>query len=178
MFTLFRREKKAEPPSEPAPERKPVVLSGAHLREAYRSTLELPVMFLRTDKKAARRVGIARDLSAGGMKLYAERALEPGTPVELKFTLPSSFLDAFIRHVKVIETSPFGERQRTVKKTVKPFGDFQLKGTVVRVFPQPDGKTAHGIKFEELDQRIAEEISRFNHYWQLWQLRKFKEAEA
>ena len=150
---------------------------GAQQRQTYRSPVQIPVSYvIPTDRRPHRRIGIARDISAGGMKLMVDRPFEPGTPIELRFTLPNKFLDTFAKEVKETEVSPFGERMRKVQKTVRPFEEIEQKATIVRA--TPDGiKHALAIKFNEVDRRTEEEIARFNHYWQLYQVRRRKELE-
>lgn len=118
-----------------------------------------------------------RDISAGGMHLVTDRQLAVGTTIELKFTLPSRFLEAFARDVKVNEVSPFGDRVRKVRKTIRPFEAMELTGTVVRSAALGE-EFANGIRFTGIERRTEEEIQRFNHYWQLSEVRRLKELDA
>jgi c-di-GMP-binding flagellar brake protein YcgR len=169
--------RKAEQPAKVA--KKPAVdliPANAPKRDAFRSPIELPVTYTRIDRQGSRRVAVMRDLSAGGMRLMTMRAMDPGTELELRFTLPSSFLDAFSTKMSVTEVSPFGARVKKTEKTVRPFAEITLRGTVMRAFL--DGtKVAHGVKFLDITEGQKEEIERFNHYWQLWQRRKIADAD-
>lgn len=173
---FFGRARKPAEPAKAAKRPADMIPANAPKREAYRSPIELPVTYTRLDRQGSRRTAVMRDLSAGGMRLMTTRAMDPGTELELRFTLPSSFLDAFSTKVNVTEVSPFGPRQRKTEKTVRPFAEITLRGTVMRAFI--DGtKIAHGVKFLDVTPGQKEEIERFNHYWQLWQRRKIAEAE-
>lgn len=172
MF-LFGKERKAVP----QPAKRPAVASGAQKRGAFRAAVNLPVSFLiPTDRRPHRRIGIMKDVSVGGLRLVADRGFVAGTPIEMRFTLPSKFLDAFSKEVSETVVSPFGERIRKVRKTVRNFDEMLVSGLIVRSSPL-DEKFALAIRFVDIDRRTEEEIARFNHYYQLWQVRKHKEKE-
>ncbi len=174
MF-LFGRERKAAKKAQA--KAAPAGALGAQKRQAFRNEIHMQVSYLiPTERTPHRRIGIARDISAGGMKLMTERGFQAGTHLELRFTLPNKFLDAFAQEVKKTEVSPFGERLRKVQKAVRHFDEMEIPATIVR--STPDGeKFALAIRFNKLDHHTEEEIARFNHYWQLWHVKKRKDAE-
>ena len=174
MF-LFARERKVA--RKPPPVETTATTTAAQKRRAFRSAVHLPVTFIvQTDRRPRRRFGIMQDISSGGVRLTANRAFPAGTPVELRFTLPNEFLAAFAVDVIERESSPFGDRLRRVHKTVRDFEAMALQGTIIRTTPEAE-KFALAIRFTDIDRRTEEEIARFNHYWQLWQVRKLKEAQ-
>jgi hypothetical protein len=158
MF-LFGRERK--PAAAAAKKPQPAEASGAQKRGAFRSNVQLPVSYqIPNDRRPHRRIGIVA-----------------GTPIEMRFKLPSQFLSAFEKQVKINEVSPFGERTRKETRTVRPFDEMELSGSIVRSMPQGE-KFALAIRFNGLSKQDSEEIARFNHFYQLWQVRKIKEREG
>jgi c-di-GMP-binding flagellar brake protein YcgR len=175
MF-LFGRERK--PAAAAAKKPQPAEASGAQKRGAFRSNVQLPVSYqIPNDRRPHRRIGIMQDISHGGMRLVTDRAFVAGTPIEMRFKLPSQFLSAFEKQVKINEVSPFGERTRKETRTVRPFDEMELSGSIVRSMPQGE-KFALAIRFNGLSKQDSEEIARFNHFYQLWQVRKIKEREG
>jgi hypothetical protein len=170
MFLFGRERKKAKAKAAQT-------ASGAQKREAFRAAVHIPVSFLiPTDRRPHRRIGIMRDISAGGTRLIVDREFPSGTPIEMRFTLPNKFLDTFAKEVQETEVSPFGERSVKRKKTIRNFEEMLINGTIVRSIPY-EGKHALAIRFAGVNQQTAEEIARFNHYYQLYQVRKRKENE-
>ncbi|HXP93704.1 MAG TPA: PilZ domain-containing protein [Candidatus Binatia bacterium] len=173
MF-LFGRERKAAKAAKA--KAAAAATSGAQKRQAFRAAIQMPVSYLiPSERNPHRRIGIARDISAGGMKLMTERGFQAGTHLELRFTLPNKFLDGFAKEVRHTEVSPFGERVRKVQKAVRHFQEMEIPATIVRSTPEGE-KFALAIRFHKLDPHAEEEIARFNHYWQLWAVQKRKEA--
>jgi c-di-GMP-binding flagellar brake protein YcgR len=172
MF-LFGRERKAAK----APVKTATAAAGAQKRGAFRAAIHIPVSYLiSTDRRPHRRIGIMRDISAGGTRVISDRAFDAGTPIEMRFTLPNKFLDTFARDVKETVVSPFGERQVKSRKTIRTFDEMLINGTIVRAVPY-EGKFALAIRFIDVDNKTEEEIARFNHYYQLYQVRKLKESQ-
>jgi c-di-GMP-binding flagellar brake protein YcgR len=170
MFLFGKERKSAKGPVKAAP-------SGAQKRGAFRASVQLPVSYLiATDRRPHRRIGIMRDISAGGTRVIADRGFDSGTPIEMRFTLPNKFLDSFSKEVMETVVTPFGERQVKSRKTVRKFDEMLINGVIVRSMPY-EGKFALAIKFDALDHRTEEEIARFNHYYQLYEVRRRKELE-
>lgn len=117
-----------------------------------------------------------RDISAGGTRVIVDRGFDAGTPIEMRFTLPNKFLDSFAKDVQETVVTPFGERQVKSRKTVRKFDEMLINGVIVRSVPY-EGKFALAISFSALDRRTEEEIARFNHYYQLWEVRRRKALE-
>jgi c-di-GMP-binding flagellar brake protein YcgR len=171
MLNLFSRDKKSAKASQKT------TATGAQKREAFRSSVQIPVSYLiPTDRRPHRRIGIMRDISAGGTRLIVDRGFESGTPIEMRFTLPNKFLDSFAKDVTETVVTPFGERQVKSHKTIRKFDEMLLNGIIVRSIPY-ESKFALAIRFSALDRRTEEEIARFNHYYQLWEVRRRKELE-
>jgi c-di-GMP-binding flagellar brake protein YcgR len=176
MF-LFGKERKTAAAAKKQPAKAPAAQTGAQKRGAFRSVVTLPVSYLvPADRRPHRRIGIMQDISHGGMRLVTDRGFAAGTGLEMRFKLPSQFLSEFTKEVKVNEVSPFGERVRKETRAIRGFDEMQIKGTIIRSTPHGE-KFALAIRFNSLDRRTSEEIARFNHYWQLWQVRKVKGRE-
>lgn len=176
MFLFGKERKAAKKSAKDAP--KPA--SGSQKRGAFRAPVNLPVSFLiPNDRRPHRRIGIMKDVSMGGVQVIADRGFTAKTPIEMRFILPSKFLDHFTKEVKETVVSPFGERVHKVQKSVRKFEEMNVNGMIVRSTPIADSeKFTLAIRFVDLEPRMQEEIARFIHYYQLWQVRQRKAKEG
>lgn len=144
---------------------------GRAKRKAYRAPVKFPISFKPADKMNEI-VGMAADLSIGGILLISPEPLKEGSEVEVDFVMPVEAVDLGGEQREVVEQGPFG--QRKVKKLipVRPFEPVHTKAKVLkRVGASPEG-TAYGASFVGLSAFMGEEIARFVHAFQLTQLRR------
>jgi len=144
---------------------------GRAKRKAYRAPVKFPVSFKIKDRMNEI-VGLAADLSIGGILLISPEALMENSEIELDFVMPVEVVDLGGEQREVVEHGPFG--QRKVKKLipVRPFEAVHAKAKVLkRVGSTPEGM-AYGTAFIDLAAFTGEEIARFVHAFQLTQLRR------
>jgi c-di-GMP-binding flagellar brake protein YcgR len=113
----------------------------------------------------------AYDVSTGGLRLLTPEKIELGTPLELRFTLPSNYLYVFPPAEERTEISPFGPRKVRVPDNRRPFDAMSLRGRIVSRFQAVRGREVYGVQFTDIDGYQREEIARFTHAIQLAKLR-------
>ncbi|MBV8601189.1 MAG: PilZ domain-containing protein [Candidatus Eremiobacteraeota bacterium] len=146
---------------------------GRAKRKAYRAPVKFAVS-IRINKMGhiSEIVGMAHDLSIGGLLLVSPETLLEGSEIGVNFVLPVEAVDLGGEQREVIEKGPFGDRKAKKLVPVKPFEPVDTKAKVVkRVGASPEG-TAYGTCFIDLSAFMREEIARFVHAYQLTQLRK------
>lgn len=144
---------------------------GRAKRKSYRAPVKFPISF-KSKEKMHEIVGMAGDLSVGGILLISPEPLTEGLEIELDFVMPVEAVDLGGEQREVVEHGPFG--QRKVKKLipVRPFEPVHAKAKVLkRVGAMPEG-TAYGTSFTDLSAFMGEEVARFVHAFQLTQLRR------
>lgn len=140
-------------------------------RRGFRAPLGLPVTYA-LDGDAGTRRGAIDDLSVGGLRLAADAEVSPGTRLEIRFLPPNELLQSVHLEKDVVETTPRAIRTRKVVVPPDPFDEFVLHGTVVDAAFDPKRLLhVHGVRFERVTKREAEELERFVHLWQVYQLR-------
>jgi c-di-GMP-binding flagellar brake protein YcgR len=144
---------------------------GRAKRKSYRAPVKFPVSIKPKDRMNEF-VGMANDLSIGGILLVSPETLPEGSEVEIEFTMPVEAVDLGGEQREVIERGPFGERKTKKLVPVRPFEPVSTKAKIVkRVGASPEG-TAYGTAFVNLSAFMGEEIARFVHAYQLTQLRR------
>jgi c-di-GMP-binding flagellar brake protein YcgR len=148
---------------------------GRAKRKAYRAPVKFPVSFKSQDKLRDL-AGTSHDLSIGGMLLISPEELEPGSEIEVEFTLPLDAVELGGEQREVVEQTPFGPRKVKKLVAVKPFQPVSTSAKVIkRVGAMTEG-VAYGLQFLDLAPFTAEEIARFVHAFQLTQVRRVAAA--
>ena len=176
MFFFGKSNKKKPPKQKPAPRASAQSASQNQKRTAYRAPVEFDITYRVAGEPV--RTAVANDLSAGGLRLVCSEDLLSDTKLELNFTLPSDFLEMFKNEREVEEMSPFGKRKRKISELPPSFKPMQVGGRVLRpFFSSLRRRFQYGIAFVDAPERITEELQRFIHFWQLYQLRKRNQIE-
>ena len=164
---LQRRDAKARaeklPPDVPPP-------SGSKQRRASVRTFAPFALRYRIARRASR-AARGNEVSTGGLRLTASEAIPNGTILQLRFTLPSSYLEAYPPKAERTEITPFGPRTIRIPDNRRPFEEMKIHGRVVARFLRSNGNHVYGIAFTDIDGYEREEIARFNHAVQLTNLR-------
>ncbi|MBV8117330.1 MAG: PilZ domain-containing protein [Candidatus Eremiobacteraeota bacterium] len=166
---IQRREAtvRAEKRSAAAP--KPAPKTAKQRRNAVRTMVEFPIRF-RTANKLALNAS-ANDISTGGLRLLTSEALEVGALVEMRFTLPNTFLHVFPPAAERVEITPFGPRNVRIPDNRRPFEEMTVHGRIVSTFQPTRGREVFGVQFTDVDGYQREEIARFTHSVQIAKLR-------
>jgi hypothetical protein len=174
MFFFGRKNKKKRPMAAPPRANARAGAQGQapnQKRTAYRAPVEFDITYQLPGEKL--RTAVANDLSAGGLRLVCAEDLMYDSRLELSFTLPSDFLEMFKSEREVEEMSPFGKRKRKVAELPPAFGPMRVGGKVLRpFFSSLRRRFQYGIAFVDAPEHVTEELQRFIHFWQLYQLRK------
>ena len=146
---------------------------GRAKRKAYRAPVKFPVgIQINIKGRIVDVVGMANDLSIGGILLISPETIAEGSEVGLNFTLPVEAVDLGGEQREVVERGPFGERKAKKLVPVRAFEPVDCKAKIIkRVGASPEG-TAYGTCFSDLSAFMREEIARFVHAYQLTQLRR------
>ena len=148
---------------------------GRAKRKSYRAPVKFPVSF-KSKEKMHEIVGMAADLSIGGILLISPEPLTEGSEIELDFVMPVEAVDLGGEQREVVEQGPFGQRKVKKLVPVRPFEAVRTNAKVLkRVGAAPEG-TAYGTSFVGLSAFMGEEIARFVHAFQLTQLRRAANA--
>ena len=148
------------------------VRSSDEQRQAYRATVEFPVVYV-VEGRAGARTAVATDLSASSLRLVGDEDLVDDTFVDLRFTLPNHLVHDVHVEKEIVETTPRGRLQKKVMVPPDPFTEMTVRAKVVTTFLRlRRRKLAHGMQFVDVPERSAEEIQRFIHVWQIRQLRE------
>lgn len=140
-------------------------------RTAFRAEVDFNVYYELVGRPGERRA-MANDLSSGGLRLMLDEDLIREQEVLLHFTLPGEFLEHFKEHKEVSEDTPFGPRTKRIPKPPRKFSEMHVRAkSLVVFFNLPRTKFIHGMQFVDISEATMDEIERFNHYWQLNQLR-------
>ena len=166
MFSFFGKKKRPAPKSM----LKPTSTAGQK-RTAFRMPVEFQVIYT-LEGRPGRRRARANDLSAGGLRLGTDEDLAPGSVLDLDFELPEEFLAEMTIEKEVYEQTPFGLRPQSVKVRPPGFKPMHMRGTVLMAFfDRVHKKFAYGVKFEQTESQMQEELQRFIHLWQIHFLR-------
>ena len=138
-------------------------------RKDLRQSVSFPVSFRRPGSVWLS--GFCADVSAGGIRLVCGDAIEDGSEIELRFTLPNDVLDVFPKGGERTEITPFGPRRVRVADNRRPFDQIFARAQVVAKLAPVEGRNSYGVEFSNLDGYSREEIVRFNHAMQLRRLR-------
>ncbi len=169
MFAFWKNWKKRRPVARRRPLR--AAPSADQKRTTFRMPVEFPLHYTLNEADGPR-IGMANDLSAGGLRLCVNEDFIKGSRVELEFKLPDEFLANMTVEKEVYEQSPFGLRPEMIKVQPHGFDTMRIEATVlVTFFDQHRRKFAHGLAFSELPEKTAEELQRFIHLWQVNRLR-------
>ena len=166
---MFGFGKKKAPPPPPAPRRSAAAASNQ--RGAYRAQVEFPVYYELLGRPGERKA-MANDLSGGGLRLLNDEDMIREQECMLRFTLPSDFLEHFKESKEVEEITPFGARKKKVPKPPPSFPEMHFRAkSLVIFFNLPRKVFIHGMQFVGISEQMSDEIQRFNHYWQLYEIR-------
>ena len=138
-------------------------------RKDLRQSVSFPISFRRPGSVWLS--GFCADVSAGGIRLVCGDAIEDGSEIELRFTLPNEVLDVFPKGGERTEITPFGPRRVRVPDNRRPFDQIFARAQVVAKLAAVEGRNSFGVEFVNLDGYSREEIVRFNHALQLRRLR-------
>ncbi len=138
-------------------------------RKDLRQSVSFPISFRRPGSVWLS--GFCADVSAGGIRLVCGDAIEDGSEIELRFTLPNEVLDVFPKGGERTEITPFGPRRVRVPDNRRPFDQIFARAQVVAKLAPVEGRNSFGVEFVNLDGYSREEIVRFNHALQLRRLR-------
>ena len=145
---------------------------ASNQRGAYRAQVEFPVYYELVGRPGERSA-LANDLSGGGLRLVGDEDLIREQEIVLRFTLPSEFLETFKEYKEVEEITPFGPRKKRVPKPPVKFEEMRLRAkSLIMFFGLPRKMFIHGMQFVDISDRVRDEIQRFNHYWQLYEIRQ------
>lgn len=136
-------------------------------RLTYREEVTFPVRFMHGTSHNSE--GYATDISMDGIRLWSDTGLQNGARIHMSFTLPE--------YVLYPDTDPEESAKPAPAKPVQAFREMQCKGIVVARLPSGTRKLPHGIKFVNLHPVDREEIARFIHLLQLYNLAKRKSAQ-
>jgi hypothetical protein len=129
-------------------------------RSSIRVVTQFTVVY-RTPKEPYRQ-GKAGDVSSGGLLITCGSVLAEGTPVELRFTLPSDVLRVYPE-----ETVALDVRNATVTYSRtdprRPFAEMVLAARVVSAQVVGNGTHRYGLAFSGIDAYSQEEIARYTH---------------
>jgi hypothetical protein len=140
-------------------------------RQAYRATVEFPVVYV-VEGRAGARTAVAADLSAASLRLIGDEDLADDMLVDLTFTLPNHLVHDVHVEKEIVETTTRGRLQKKIMVPPEPFTEMTVRAKVVTTFLRlRRRKLAHGMQFVDVAERTAEEIQRFIHVWQIRELR-------
>jgi c-di-GMP-binding flagellar brake protein YcgR len=159
---LSRSESRAVPP-------KPAPKAAKQRRGSVRTMVGFPVRYRLPGKISS--LAEANDVSTGGLRLICQETIVMGTLVELRFTLPNSYLDVYPRAEERTEITPFGPRKVKIPDNRRAFEEMIVHGRVVSRFAPTRGREVYGVQFTDIDGYQREEIARFTHAVQLHKLR-------
>ena len=165
------RKKPAVATAEAQPKAGGPKAAGGNKRQAFRAKVEFPVYYELVGRPGERRA-MANDLSSGGLRVLLDEDLIREQEVLLHFTLPSDFLEFFKEYKEVSEDTPFGPRKKRVPKPPRKFAEMHVRAkSLIVFFNLPRALFVHGMQFVDISEGASDEIQRFNHYFQLNQLR-------
>ncbi|HET9029691.1 MAG TPA: PilZ domain-containing protein [Candidatus Aquilonibacter sp.] len=170
ILEIQRREaaKRAEQRQAAAPKPAPRA-GGKQRRGSVRTLVEFPIKYRMASKRSVE--AAANDVSTGGLRLLTAEPLEIGTVLELRFTLPNSYLHVYPAAEERVEITPFGPRRVRIPDNRRPFEEMTIHGRVVSKFQPTRGRDVFGVQFTDADGYQREEIARFTHSVQLAKLR-------
>ena len=136
-------------------------------RLTYREEVTFPVRFMHGTSHNSE--GHASDISMDGVRLWSDTSLQNGARIHMSFTLPE--------YVLYPEADPDDPARAVPPKALHGFKEINCKGTVIARLPSGTRKLPHGVKFVDLHPVDREEIARFIHLLQLFNLAKRKSAQ-
>ena len=113
----------------------------------------------------------ALDVSRGGMRLVADRALRTDQDLEVRFTLPSDVLTVLARREVTRSGSIFG-RELEMKEIKPPTFEEMHCQVKLLTSTQEKGKFIYSVTFVRPTDHFSEEIQRFVHASQLSELQR------
>ncbi len=138
-------------------------------RGSYRALSAFPVRYRKEgDDWSEARIG---DISSTGVRMNCGQPLPIGALVEMRFTLPSSVLEAYPEETAVLDISGSSPRRTGRPDLRRPFEEMRLRGRVVTRFQPVRDREVYGVAFLEIDGYSREEIARFTHAVQLSKIR-------
>jgi hypothetical protein len=141
-------------------------------RQAYRASVEFPVVYV-VEGRAGARTAVATDLSAASLRLIGDEDLGNDAVIDLRFTLPNHLVHDVLVEKEIVESTTRGRTQKKVMVPPEPFSEMTVRATVVNAWLRVRRrKLAHGLQFVDVAEQTAEEIQRFIHVWQIRQLRE------
>ena len=171
MFRFGGEKKKPAVATAESDRRAEPKAASTNKRQAFRAEVEFPVYYEIVGRPGERRA-MANDLSSGGLRVLLDEDLIREQEVLLHFTLPSDFLEFFKEYKEVSEDTPFGPRKKRVPKPPRKFSEMHVRAkSLIVFFNLPRALFVHGMQFVDISEGASDEIQRFNHYWQLNQLR-------
>ena len=162
-----------------APEASKPAAGGAdQKRNAYRASVEFPVLYTLEGREGTR-AATANDLSNGGMRLMGDEDIINGSIIAVRFTLPNDLVKMVMVEKEIEVKSPLGNKKKRILVPPAVFDPCNVRCKVlIAFFNVKRRKFAHGIQFMDVDDKFRDEISRFNHLWQLRQLRERAERDG
>lgn len=136
-------------------------------RSAFRVAWTFPLEFKIKGIPGTQRA-TSIDISAGGMQIATDMILRREWQLELSFTLPEKVLDV-LAQTENVSTSVFGSRygEQTKVTKQKPFPPMTIKAESTPGIQQSRGRYIHGLKFNDVDPLVREQLLRFVHAAQL-----------
>src|SRR5215469_12661310 len=95
--------------------------------------------------------------------MHTKEKLAIGTPVDVRFTLPSSVLEVYPEETVAIDLSGAMPKRAGRPDLRRPFEEMALKARVVTRFAPVRDHEVYGVAFLEIDGYQREEIARFTH---------------
>jgi c-di-GMP-binding flagellar brake protein YcgR len=169
ILEIQRREATVRADKRQASAPMPVPKTTKQRRSSVRTMVEFPMRYRTGNKPSV--TASANDVSTGGLRLMTSEPLAIGTTLELRFTLPSTFLHVYPPAGERVEISPFGPRRVRIPDNRRPFEEMTIHGRVVSKFQPTRGREVFGVQFTDVDGYQREEIARFTHSVQLARLK-------
>lgn len=131
------------------------------IRSSVRVMATFPLQY-RTPKAPAKQAK-AGDVSMGGLLMTCSEILVPGTPVELRFTLPCDALAAYPEETAVIDLKKGTVAPLRGGDQRRPFEEMVLGARVVAHRPLGNGMHAFGLAFTSINGYQREELARYTN---------------
>jgi len=129
-------------------------------RSSMRVLAQIPVVY-RTPKHSYAEAK-AGNISSGGLLMICNENLVIGTPVELRFILPSEVLKAYPEETVAIDVRNATVRSSRDDKR-RPFEEMTIGARVASIYPTSTSNMSYGLAFTSISGFQAEEITRYTH---------------
>lgn len=142
-------------------------------RRSYRAEVQFPVTYV-VEGQAEAYTAVAKDVSAGGMRIVGDEPLALGSGVAyVRFALPNHLVGDVRFEREVEERTLRGRYSKRLRVPPAPFGEMTLSVKLVSTAHDPKHhKPASGVEFVNLPASLREELHRFVHVLQLNELRQ------